>query len=139
MSRLMQLAGTLPRATMIFALAIGFKARASVFTYECLSLPQDAGWTIVQIYCAPPQWVDSGWFWQAVDLCPGDPPPPVVKVRCFDDPYQNSMDHRSFMSHLDWRRMLIEAGSLGAAGRISLLAALAQRTIVFRSPAIRQS
>ncbi len=48
---------------------------ADVFSYECDSFPDQAGWEIAQIYCDPEQWVDEGWFFQHVELCPGDPAP----------------------------------------------------------------
>ncbi len=48
---------------------------ADVFSYEANSFPDEAGWDIIQIWCDPEQWVEDGWFFQHVELCPGDPPP----------------------------------------------------------------
>ncbi len=48
---------------------------ADVFSYECDSFPDQAGWDVIQIWCEPTQWVDDGWFFQHVELCPGYPPP----------------------------------------------------------------
>ncbi len=38
-------------------------------------MPDQAGWDVIQIWCDPPQWVDDGWFFQHVEVCPGYPAP----------------------------------------------------------------
>ncbi len=48
---------------------------ADVFVYEADSFPEESGWDIVQIFCDPELWVEGGWFFQHVELCPGVPPP----------------------------------------------------------------
>jgi hypothetical protein len=48
---------------------------ANVFSYECDSFPDQAGWDIIQIWCDPTQWVEDGWFFQHMELCEGYPPP----------------------------------------------------------------
>ena len=48
---------------------------ADVFSFEADSSPDESGFCIVQIYCDPELWVDEGWFFQHVELCPGESPP----------------------------------------------------------------
>jgi len=47
----------------------------AVVSWECDTAPDQAGWQILQIYCAPEQRTEGGWFIQHVELCEGDPPP----------------------------------------------------------------
>ncbi len=47
---------------------------ADVVPYECDSFPEDSGWDIIQIFCEPELWIEDGWFFQRLDLCPDDPP-----------------------------------------------------------------
>ncbi len=44
---------------------------ADVFSYECDSLPVDAGWSLLQVYCDPIEWVADGWLHQHTEICPG--------------------------------------------------------------------
>src|SRR5262249_10495811 len=46
-----------------------------VFVYQADAMPEQAGWTIVQIFCNPQLWVADGHFFQHVDMCPDVQPP----------------------------------------------------------------
>ena len=90
-------AAMMPLAAMVIALVVAPQALGSVFSYECDSYPEDAGWNILQIYCDPDQWVDvcspdlsadNHCFFQHVELCESDPPPggqSAVYRRTLDD------------------------------------------------------
>ena len=49
-------------------------ARADVFSYECISLPPDAGWEVINEFCDAEQWLDDGWLFQHVEPGCGGPP-----------------------------------------------------------------
>jgi hypothetical protein len=46
-----------------------------VFSYECDSLPLQAGWVVGQNFCDPAEWVEDGRFYQRVEFCEGYDPP----------------------------------------------------------------
>jgi len=48
---------------------------AEVYAYECDSLPPEAGWTLLQAWCDPQEWVNDGHHFQHVELCEGYDPP----------------------------------------------------------------
>jgi len=50
-------------------------AVAQVLTYEGNVFPNEAGFEILEKTCEPEEWVQDGWFFQRVELCPEYPPP----------------------------------------------------------------
>ncbi len=56
---------------LLLAVAI---ARADVFSYECTSLPAEAGWEVINEACDAEQWLDDGWLLQHVEPGCGGPP-----------------------------------------------------------------
>jgi hypothetical protein len=72
------------RSSAVIVLASSVQALGGVFSYECDTTPEAAGWEIVQIVCEPDLWVgpcegeaspDDWCFFQHVELCEGYPPP----------------------------------------------------------------
>lgn len=51
----------------------GFPLLADVFAYECDVRPTTAGWTLLQAWCDPEEWVEAGQLFQHVELCEGFP------------------------------------------------------------------
>ena len=68
-------AATLPITLVVLELALASTVFADVVSTEFSSSPENEGWDIIQIYCEPELWIEDGWFFQYVDLCPGEPPP----------------------------------------------------------------
>ena len=63
------------RWTVVIGLAIAARAVGAVYSYECNSLPTDAGWTLGQAWCNPQEWVADGKLYHHVEFCPGYDPP----------------------------------------------------------------
>ncbi|MCH7702426.1 MAG: hypothetical protein IID37_12140 [Planctomycetes bacterium] len=45
-----------------------------MFSYECNSFPDEAGWEVVNEVCDAEQWLDGGWLFQHVETGCGGPP-----------------------------------------------------------------
>ena len=43
---------------------------ADVYTYECDLAPVPAGWTLIQALCGAEEWVEDGFLYHHVELCP---------------------------------------------------------------------
>jgi len=72
----------------LIVLLMGVRAVGAVYSYECDSLPRDAGWTLLQAWCSPQEWVADGKLYHHVEFCPGYDPP---QGQQFD--YTHSLDH----------------------------------------------
>ncbi len=68
------------RWAAVLVLSVAPCVFADVFSYECDSFPDQAGWDIVQIVCDPTQWLDDvGLFTDALLLGRSAPRPPAPK------------------------------------------------------------
>ena len=56
-------------------LVLAVQAFGDVYSYECDSLPTDAGWTLLQAWCEPDEWIQDGRLHQRLEFCPGFDPP----------------------------------------------------------------
>ena len=56
-------------------LVLAVRVFGAVYSYECNSLPTDAGWTLLQAWCDPEEWIEDGQLYQHVVFCPGYDPP----------------------------------------------------------------
>jgi hypothetical protein len=63
------------RWSVAIVLVLAVRTFAGVYSYECNSLPTDAGWTLLQVWCDPEEWVQDGRLHQRVEFCPGYDPP----------------------------------------------------------------
>jgi len=64
-----------PVVSVVAVLLASRLAQAEIFSYECDTLPVPAGWTQLQVYCNPDQWIEKGKLIQHLELCPGVTPP----------------------------------------------------------------
>ena len=63
------------RWTVAIVLVLAVRACGAVYSYECNSFPDDAGWYVGQNWCDTQEWVEAGRFYQHVEFCPGYDPP----------------------------------------------------------------
>ena len=66
-------AAALLTTTAVVFLLHAFPLFADIFSYECDVLPADGGWTLLQAWCGPEEWVEDGQLFQHVELCEGFP------------------------------------------------------------------
>ncbi|TWT44226.1 hypothetical protein RAS1_06360 [Phycisphaerae bacterium RAS1] len=68
--------------------------------YECDQTPANAGWDVLQVWCAPLEWVVQGWLYQHVELCPGydEPNGQTASYRRSADDLAGAVD-----SYIEWR------------------------------------
>jgi len=62
-------------SAVVIGLVVGARTFGAVYSYECDSLPRDAGWTLLQAWCSPQEWVADGKLYHHVEFCPGYDPP----------------------------------------------------------------
>ena len=60
---------------VVLELVLATSVFGDVVSSEFTSAPEREGWDIIQIYCEPKLWLEDGWFFQHVELCPGERPP----------------------------------------------------------------
>jgi hypothetical protein len=53
----------------------GARVSADVYSYECDVLPTVSGWTLLQAWCDPDEWIEGGRLFQRVEFCAGFDPP----------------------------------------------------------------
>ena len=53
--------------SLAFLLLTVAVAVADVFSYECDVLPADAGWSLIQAFCDPEEWIEHEQLFQRVD------------------------------------------------------------------------
>ncbi len=63
------------RCLAALVLLCGVRGLADVVSYECGSLPTEAGWYVGQNWCNTEEWVANGYFFQRVEFCEGYDPP----------------------------------------------------------------
>ncbi len=56
-------------------LVLGVRTFGAVYSYECDSLPEETGWTLLERWCEPEEWIADGRFYQRMQFCPGYDPP----------------------------------------------------------------
>lgn len=57
------------RCSAVLVLVSATVGLADVYSYDCDSLPEDAGWTLLQEVCDLQQWTSDGLLFQEVPLC----------------------------------------------------------------------
>jgi len=85
--------------TMMTTLALAAPAIGDVYSYECDTLPSDAGWTLYQAFCDPAEWVAEGRLFQRVELC-YDYDPPASQVFDYNRSESEFVGHPTFF--MDW-------------------------------------
>ena len=61
--------------SVAIVLVLAVRVFGGVYSYECNSLPTDAGWTLINAWCNAQEWVADGKLYHHVEFCPGYDPP----------------------------------------------------------------